>query len=241
MPAVFAPALFAGLKSLGGGAAAKLGGAAGSAMNPMMGIGSALGAIGGLVNIFQGARMQREARNIKPDYYSINDPRLKGMESQYAKDMLGRAQMQANARIPGAAQRDRQIQTGLAGTQAAVRRGAVDPSMAMQAILASQAQAGQQFDQANMLDAQFQQQREANLVNAQNTMISERDKAFQDRMNKFQMDMSLKNALRNAGQQAISSGISGMAGTLTGIGANQQALQNITSQNNLLKQMYGIR
>lgn len=197
--------------------------------------------VGGLFNIFQGAKMQREAKKIKPDYYGINDPRLQGMESQYAKDMLGRAQMQVNARMPGAAQRDRQIQAGMAGTQAAVARGAVDPSMAMQAMLASQAQAGQQIDQAAMMDAQFQQQREGQLMNAQQTMISERDKALNEKMNKFQMDMSQKNALRSAGQQAISSGISGIANTITGFGLNKQAQNNLKTNNALLAQMYGIK
>lgn len=208
-------------------------------MNPFMIAGAASGAIGGLANIFSGLKMQREARGIKPDYYGINDPRLQGMESQQAKDMLGRAQMQVNARAAGAAARDRQIQTGLAGTQAAVRRGAVDPSMAMQAILASQAQAGDQMNQATLLDNQVQAQREANLMNAQGVMIGERDKALAEKNMKYQMDMSQKNALRSAGQQAISSGIAGIGGALTGFGANQQSQQNIAAQNGLMQQMYG--
>lgn len=208
-------------------------------MNPLMIAGAAAGGIKGLVNIFDGISMRNQAKKIKPDYYSLNDPRLAGQESQYAKDMLGRAQMQANARMAGAAQRDRQIQTGLAGTQAAIKRGVVDPTMAMQSILASQAQAGQQMDNAALMDAQFQQQREANLVNAQNTMIGERDKLYQEKANKFQMDMSQKNALRNAGQAAISSGISGIAGALTGFGANQQVTQQQEFQNSILNKLYG--
>lgn len=208
-------------------------------MNPFMIAGAVAGGIKGLVNIFDGISMRKQAKKIKPDYYSLNDPRLAGQESQYAKQMLGRAQMQVNARMAGAAQRDRQIQTGLAGTQAAIARGVVDPTMAMQSMLASQAQAGQQMDNAAMMDAQFQQQKEANLVNAQNTMIGERDKLYQEKTNKYQMDMSQKNALRNAGQAAISSGIGSIAGSLTGFGANKQALDQQDMQNNFLSQMYG--
>jgi hypothetical protein len=72
-------------------------------------------------------------------------------------------------------------------------------------------------------------------------MISERDKALNEKMAKFQMDMGQKNALRNAGQQAISGGISGIAGTLTGLGANQQAQRQQNVQNSLMAQMYGLK
>lgn len=208
-------------------------------LNPLQVAGAGASAIGGLVNIFSGLKMQREARNIKPDYYGINDPRLSGMESQYAKQMLGRAQMQANARMPGAAARERQLQTAAAGTQAAISRGVVDPTMAMQSILASQTMADDQINNQFMQEAQMQQQREANLMGAQQTMISERDKAMAEKMAKFQMDMSQKNALRSAGQQAISSGIGAMAGTLTGLGGAMEQSKGNKQYMGLLERMYG--
>ena len=206
-----------------------------------MALGVAGSVAGGLFNIFSGAKMMREARAIKPDYYSFNDPRLAGMESQYAKQMLGRAQMQVNSRMPGAAARERQLQTSMAGSQAAITRGAVDPTMAMQSILATQAAANDQVNAQLAQEAQFQQQREASLMGAQGTMISERDKALAERNTKFQMDMAQKNALRNAGQQAISSGISGMTETLTGAGANKQAQDQKRIQNSFFAQMYGLK
>lgn len=109
-------------------------------------LGAGASIVGGLFNIFSGSKMKREAKKIKPDYYGIEDPRLKGMESQYAKDMLGNAQMLRNARNPYAASQTRAIQGAQANAQAALQRGAVDPTIAMQSILASQAQADQSIN-----------------------------------------------------------------------------------------------
>lgn len=203
------------------------------------GTGALMSIAGGIFNISQGRKMMKEAKAIKPDYFGIDDARLSGMESQYAKDMLGRAQTQVNARMTGAAGRERQIQAGRAGTQAAIARGAVDPTMAMQAMLASQAQSDDQMNNQFMMENQFQQQREANLMNAQGTMISERDKALQEKNMKFQMDMAQKNALRNAGQQNISGGINSMAGTLVGIGAKKQQNDYNNQYLSMMQKMYG--
>jgi hypothetical protein len=192
-------------------------------MNPLSAIGGAAQIGTSIFNIFQGAKMMKDAKKINPDYFGINDSRLNGMESQYAKDMLGRSQTQVNARMTGAAARERQIQGSRAGTQAAIARGVVDPTMAMQAMLASQAQGDDQMNNQFMMENQFQQQKEANLMNAQGVMISERDKALQEKGMKYQMDMSQKNALRSAGQQSISSAGSALAGSFMGMGAQKDA------------------
>lgn len=204
-----------------------------------MAIGAGAQVAGGLFNIFQGAKMLKESKKIKPDYFGIDDKRLNGMESQYAKDMLGRAQTMLNARMTGAAARERQIQGSRAGTQAAIARGAVDPTMAMSAMLASQAQADDQSNQLFGLENQMQQQRDANLMNAQGVMISERDKALAEKNMKFQMDMSQKNALRNAGQQSISGGLSSIAGTFTGMGAQKQQADYNKNYLSIMQKMYG--
>lgn len=171
-------------------------------------VGQGLSSLAGIVS---GIGQLRQAKKIKPEEYQFNDPRLNNMASPYAQQMLGRAQMQVNARIPGAAARERQIQAGTAGTQAAIRRGAVDSSMAMQGILAAQAQGNQQVDNQTMMEAQMQQQREANLMNAQGTMISERDKAFGAMQDKYRYDMDRKMALQNAGMGGISGGLGGLS------------------------------
>jgi len=203
------------------------------------GAGALMSLAGGIFNLVQGRKMMKEAKGIKPDYFGFNDSRLNGMESQYAKDMLGRAQTQLNARMTGAAARERQIQAGLAGTQANIARGAVDPTMAMQAMLASQAQASDQTNQLFGLENQMQQQRDANLMNAQGVMISERDKALQEKNMKYQMDMSQKNALANAGRQSISGGLSSMAGTLIGLGQQKQQKDYNNQYLSMMQKMYG--
>ena len=203
------------------------------------GTGALMSVANGIFNIASGAKMMKESRNINPDYFGINDPRLSGMESQYAKNMLGRAQTQVNARMMGASARERQIQGARAGTQAAIARGAVDPTMAMQAMLASQAQGDEQINNQFMMENQFQQQKEANLMNAQGTMISERDKALQEKGMKYQMDMSQKNALRDAGRQAVTGGLGSISGTLIGLGQQKQQKDYNNQYFSMMQQMYG--
>lgn len=209
-------------------------------MAALMAAGAVAQGLGSLFNIWQGAKMMKEAKKINPDYYSINDSRMKGMESEYAKSMLGRAQMQVNARSPLAAVRERSIMAGTASTQSNILRGVVDPTMAMQGFLAAQKQGQANMDDQFAMEANMQQAAENRLINAQGTMISERDKILAEKMNKYQMDMSQKNALRSAGQQSISSGFSSLAGTLMGAGQMGQSQKNFNTQMDLTKQIYGI-
>lgn len=178
----------------------KIIGSIAKASNP---IGQAISLGTSIFGAIQGAKMLKQAKAIKPEYYAYGDKRLLGNESQYAKDMLGNAQMQRNARNPYAASQTRAILGGQATAQAALQRGSVDPVMAMQGILASQAQADQSINNQFIQEQQMQGQRDANLMNAQGVMISEGDKVYQDRMNKFQFDTDMKMALQNAGRQTI--------------------------------------
>jgi hypothetical protein len=177
----------------------------------MLGLGLITQGLSSIYGIGSGISQRKAAKKINPDYFAINDPRLNTMASPYAQQMLGRAQMQVNARMPGAAQRERQLLAGTAGTQAAISRGATDMSSAMQGILAAQAMGADQINNQALMEAQFQQQREGQLMNAQQTMIGERDKAFNAMNQKYMMDLERKNALQNAAQESISGGLGGLA------------------------------
>lgn len=85
----------------------------------------------------------------------------------------------------------------------------------------------------------MQQQRDANLMNAQGVMISERDKALQEKNMKYQMDLSQKNALANAGRQTISGGLGTMANTLIGIGQQKQQKDYNNQYLSMMQKMYG--
>ncbi len=151
----------------------------------------------------KGIQAMNQSRKIKPDYYALNDPRLQEMASPQAQQMLGLAQSQLNARNPFAAAVQRGILGSQAGAMAGMQRAVTDPSQALAMTAALQAQTDQSmFGQAQQEQAGYQQ-RLGNLTQAQQTMISERDKAFQERMNKFMMDTEQKAALQNAGAQSL--------------------------------------
>jgi hypothetical protein len=166
-------------------------------------IGQALSLGTSIFGAIQGGKMLRQARGIKPEFFAYGDKRLQGNESQFAKDMLGRATMQLNARTPFAAQAQRGILGNQANALSSVQRNVIDPSQALAMTAALSAQTDKSIADQMMMEQQLQQQREGNLMNAQGVMISEGDKVYQDRMNKFNFDSNLKMALQNAGRQTI--------------------------------------
>lgn len=182
----------------------------------------------------KGAQMLKQAKKINPLYN-------KYQTNQNAKDMLARQQMLLNARSPFAAARDRQIQSQSAATKAAIQRGAVDPTMAIQGILASQNAADDQINQQFAMENQMQQQREANLMNAQNVMIGEGTKEYEDMWRKYQMDTDQKNALRQAGTQSIVNAGSNLASSMIGFYNVTKGLPPKTpaQQGSTVANMYG--
>jgi hypothetical protein len=179
----------------------------------------------------KGIQSLNQAKKIKPEYYEYGDPRLVGKESTYARQMLGQAQMQLNARNPFAAAQQRGILGSQANAMAGAQRAVTDPSQALAMTAALQANTDQaMFGQAAQ-EQQAYQQRMGNLMGAQQVMISEGDKLYQDRMRKFNMDQERKDALQQAGTQSLinagnslSSSLLGRFGKMFGGGAASQSL-----------------
>jgi hypothetical protein len=163
--------------------------------------------------IAQGANMLKEAKDINPEYYQYGDPRLQGYESPYAKQMMGLAQTQLNARSPYAAAQQRSILGSQAGAQSAGQKAITDPSQLLAMSPVYQGVAGQQeFNRAAQEQQQYQQKL-AQLTGAQQVMIGEGDKVYQDRLRKYQMDMDLKQSLKQAGRQTTLASMQNLAST----------------------------
>jgi hypothetical protein len=166
----------------------------------------------------KGIQSLNEAKKIKPEYYGYGDKRLLGNESAYAKQMLGQSQMQLNARNPFAAAQQRGILGSQANAMAGAQRAVTDPSQALAMTAALQANTDQAlFNQAGQ-EQQAYQQRMGNLMGAQQVMISEGDKVYQDRMRKFQMDQERKDALQQAGTQSLINAGTSLSSSLLGMG-----------------------
>lgn len=173
------------------------------------GLGSIFGAI-------QGAKMLKEAKQIKPEYRPYET-------SKAASEMLGLAQTRLNAINPMRAAAQRNVGTSQANTMAGISRNVTDPSQALAMAAGIQGQADQALFNIGAQDQAMQQQNLANLMQAQNVMIGEDRIKYQDMMNKYQMDLQQKNALRSAGQQNILGAAQSLAGTAFGAQGLQDA------------------
>ena len=171
----------------------------------------------GLSSVFgaaKGIQALNQSRKIKPDYFAYGDQRLQGNESPYAKQMLGLAQTQLNARTPFAAAQQRGILGSQANAMAGMERNVTDPSQALAMTAALQANTDQALFNQGMQEQQMYQQRLGNLANAQQTMIQEGDKVYQDRMRKFMMDQERKDSLQQAGSQTLMNAGANMASSM---------------------------
>jgi hypothetical protein len=177
----------------------------------MIGAGLVTQGLSSLFGAAKGIQAMNQSRKIKPEYYAYGDPRLQGNESPYAKQMLGLAQTQLNARSPFAAAQQRGILGSQANAMASAQRAVTDPSQALAMTAALQANTDQSLFNQGMQEQQLYQQRFGNLANAQQTMIREGDKVYDDRMNKFMMDQQRKDALQQAGAQTLMNAGSSLA------------------------------
>jgi hypothetical protein len=170
-----------------------------------------------LFGAVKGVQALNQSKKIKPEYYNYGDERLADMASPYAKQMLGMAQTQLNAQDPFAAAQQRGILSGQAGAMSGVQRSAMDPSQALALTAAIQGNTNQAMFQQGLQNQQNYQSRLANLTGAQQTMIGEGDKAYQDRLRKFQIDTEMKQQLQNAGAQTLMNAGASLGSSLLGI------------------------
>lgn len=190
-------------------------------------LGAAAGIGQGLFSLFQGGKMLKEAKKINPFYTPYQT-------SQAAREQLGMAQTRMNARAPMQAARQRGILGSQANMMANVRSGAMDSSQMLQMAAAGQGQTDLATEKLAEQDIAFDQQAMANLMAAQNLMVGEDRMKFQDMMNKYQMDLQQKNALRSAAQQNIASGLGQIGGAALGLAQFNQGQDAQKFSNQLL-------
>ena len=106
-------------------------------------------------------------------------------ENPLAAQRLGLANTLLNARMPGATQAQRNIQTSGANTIAGAQRNASSGAQALSVGSAVNAQQGQQTNDLAQQEAQDYQRRYGNLVGAQEGMINEQQNVFQDEVRRF--------------------------------------------------------
>lgn len=188
--------------------------------------GLATGLIGGIGKLFG-----RGAANKSLSRLQKLDPTYKA--NPIAGQRLALAQQLLNSRAPGASRVEQNIYANQANRVSNIERGATDASQALALDAAAQGQSNEAFNQLGANEAQDYQRRYSNLTGAQEGVINEGDKVYQDQVRRFG-DLAQIRGMQNANRQQNWQDISnmgfglanfGMAGGMRGLfgGGNNQA------------------
>lgn len=115
-------------------------------------------------------------------------------ENPLAKQRLGLAQTLLNARMPGAVAVERNLFTNQATQLNRLDRGATDASQALAAAAGIGAQTDNSLNQLGINEAQDYQRRLGNLSDAQQGVITEGDKVFQDKTRRYNDEFAVRGA-----------------------------------------------
>ena len=150
-----------------------------------------IGGLGSIANSF-GANSQLSALQGQDPTYQA---------SQYAGQRLGLAQTLLNARMPGATAMERNIYGNQANQLSNVNRNATDSSQALALGAAAQGQTNQAFQGLATQEQQDYYNRLQNVTGAQQGMITEGDKVYQDKVRRFDDLAAITGAkIQNTGQ-----------------------------------------
>jgi len=181
-------------------------------------IGAGLGLVGTIGNLFGAGKANRRLNQLMKQ-----NPTYK--ENPIARERLGLAQQLLNARQPGAASMERNIYGNQASTLAQVNRNATDASQALALAGSVQGQTNQAFNQLGIQEAQDYYNRLQNLTGAQQGVIQEGDKVYQDQVRRFNDLASIRgaqtqntanawNTVSNLGFATMNFGLAGGMGSL---------------------------
>lgn len=179
-------------------------------MDPISIAGAVTGLIGGIGSIFGNKKSNREL-----DKLMKQNPAYKA--NPIASQRMALAQQLLNARAPGAAAQERNIYGSQANTLANVNRNATDSSQALALAAGVQGQTNQSFNQLGIQEGQDYYNRLNNLSGAQQGVIQEGDKVYQDQVRRFQDLASIRGA-QNSNRQATWQGVSNLGFGLMNFG-----------------------
>ena len=152
---------------------------------PLIGLGIGIaGAVGKMIG--------RGKANQQMNKLLSQDPTYKA--NPLAGERLGLAKQLLNSRMPGAATIERGIYGAQANSFANAARGATDSSQLLAMGAAGQGQANDAFQDLGLSEARNYQQNYQNVSQAQEGMIKEGDKVYQDQIRKFGVLSQIRGA-----------------------------------------------
>lgn len=159
---------------------------------PLPLIGAAIGAAIGIAGSI-GKMIGRGVANKKMRNLLKQDPTYS--ENPIARQRLGLAQTMLNARMPGAQAVQNNIYGSQANTLSNIQRGATDSSQALALASGVQGNTNDAFGNLGIQEASDYQRRYGNLSDAQEGVVREGDKVFQDQTRRFGNKMQVQGAI----------------------------------------------
>lgn len=179
-------------------------------MGPLGIIGLGAGLVGGIGSLFGNKKSNKGLEDLLRQNPSYQKNPIAGQRLALAQQLL-------NARMPGAASLERNIFSNQANTLGQINRNATDASQALALASASQGQTNQALGQLGVQESQDYYNRLQNLTGAQQGMIEEGDKVYQDQIRRFQ-DLAAIRGAQNQNRQNTWSGISNLGFGLANFG-----------------------
>lgn len=155
--------------------------------------------LGSIGRFIVSGRQAKEARGINPVDTTYN-------ESPYAKEKLALARMRMNSRMAGADSMGRTMQQSAANVVGTAQRNASSGNQVLTAAAAAQEMNNQGAAQLQQQEFAADQQNLSNLGNAQDTMVQEGDKVYQDQLRKYMIALQRKTQLQNASRTNLIQG-----------------------------------
>jgi len=192
-------------------------------------IGMALSSIGTIAANISGDKTRKELNRLKDI-----DPQY--TESPYAKQQFGLAQTLLNARMPGAADVEKNIYGNQANTQATVERNATDSSQALALAAAGQGATNQAFQQEGIVEGQNQMAKVENYNQGAKAMTDEHQTVYNDNVRRWQDQVNIALARHGIRQQQgqnmsnLGASISSMGGSFPSGGGKAKSSGNSVSQ-----------
>lgn len=170
-------------------------------------VGGALGTVGTIFSNLSADKTRAELQDLESKDPGYN-------QSPYAKQRYGLAQTLLNARMPGASNIERNIEKTGAATRDNIDRNATDGSQALAMGAVAQGNENQAFENLGTSEAQDYYNRLNNYNSANQGMVQEGDKSYQDQVRQWQdkvnISLGRNNLRQQQGQNLVSLG--GMIG-----------------------------
>ena len=150
-------------------------------------IGAGIGILGGIGGLFAAKKNNSELGKLIKQNPTYQSNPIAAERLSFAKSLL-------NARMPGASQMERNIFTAQGSQMGNINANATDSSQALALGAAAQGQTNQSLQGLQLQETQDYQQRLNNVVGAQQGMINEGDKVYQDKIRNFDDMVSMRGA-----------------------------------------------